>query len=476
MKDRDWRRLLEQMKDGTVVPVIGPRLLLDADGSTPLMRRVAQRLLADYDVDIGHDSLPPFRELNDVATRLRGRLKNPQDLYGDVDSALKRIGMLDDDGRSSGPGGDGVSVPKALRQLAEISDFRLMVTLTPDDMLARALTDAKRNVHEVVHSPRLPTSEVGDLQVTDLADLRRRVGPVELLYLFGKSRPTPLFAIHDEDLLEYAHNIIANGSHAPAKFMGALQQCSLLLIGCNFPDWLSRFILRATRKVRLADSGGRREWFVERLGQEDPFVGFLSQYSPETEVLSSVEPAEFVNELYERWRAQRPPETSRDAEPVVEAPAAADNMLFFISYSRATDQAAAKALHQSLLSLGVAENQIWLDTRTLEPGDKYTRGILDGIRSCRYFLPLVSRAATARDRAFVFREWSEATDQDLEMNRTYLVPLVVDEEYRPESYSEESVATWLERKIDFGHAPGGHPDERTRRTLTSLLREARSRG
>ena len=191
-------------------------------------------------------------------------------------------------------------------------------------------------------------------------------------------------------------------------------------------------------------------------------------------MLTNVEPAEFVNQLYERWSAQRPPD--RPAEPEVEAMAAPDDMLFFISYSRATDQEAARALHQVLISLGVGEDQIWFDTQTLEPGDTYTRGILDGIRSCRYFLPLVSRAATARERAFVFREWSEATDQELEMNRTYLVPLVVDAEYQPESYSEASVATWLERKIDFGHAPGGHPDERTRRTLTSLLREARSRG
>ena len=295
--------------------------------------------------------------------------------------------------------------------------------------------------------------------------------------MFGKSRPTPLFAIHDEDLLEYAHNIIAGGSHAPKKFIGALQECSLLLIGCNFPDWLSRFILRATRKGRLADSVGRREWLVECLGPEDPFVGFLGQYSPETEVLTSVEPAQFVDELYERWNAQNPPEVDRaaTATPAVESVASHDNTLFFISYSRTTDQAAARALHQALISMGVAENQIWFDAQALEPGDTYTRNILDGIRNSRYFLPLVSRAATERERAFVFREWSEATNQDLEMNRTYLVPLVVDPDYRPESYREGSVSTWLDRKIDFGHAPGGQPDERTRRTLTSLLRKRGAR-
>ena len=158
MKDRDWRRLLERMKEGTVVPVIGPRLLVDGEGS-PLTLRVARRLLADYDMDIGDGALPPFRELTEVATRLKGKLRNPQDLYGDVDSALKLVGMLEPGDRGKEPKGEAVAIPKPLQQLGQISDFRVMVTLTPDDMLARALKSAKRAVHEVVHSPRLPTSE-----------------------------------------------------------------------------------------------------------------------------------------------------------------------------------------------------------------------------------------------------------------------------------------------------------------------------
>jgi len=132
MKERDWRRLFEQMKEGTVVPVVGSRLLLEADGTSPLTGRVARRLLADYDVDIGDASLPPFRELNDVATRLKGKLKNPQDLYGDVDSALKGLRA------------EGVAIPQPLRQLAQVTDFRLMVTLTPDDLLSTTRSVRKR--------------------------------------------------------------------------------------------------------------------------------------------------------------------------------------------------------------------------------------------------------------------------------------------------------------------------------------------
>lgn len=45
-----------------------------------------------------------------------------------------------------------------------------------------------------------------------------------------------MFAIHDENILEYVHNIIARGSHAPIKFFSELQQRNLLLIGCTAKD------------------------------------------------------------------------------------------------------------------------------------------------------------------------------------------------------------------------------------------------
>jgi hypothetical protein len=53
----------------------------------------------------------------------------------------------------------------------------------------------------------------------------------------------PFFAIHDEDVLEYAHNLLSCGSNMPLSFLDELGQRNLLLIGCNFPDWLSRFFV-----------------------------------------------------------------------------------------------------------------------------------------------------------------------------------------------------------------------------------------
>ena len=130
---------------------------------------------------------------------------------------------------------------------------------------------------------------------------------------------------------------------------------------------------------------------------------------------------------------------------------------------------------QALKGLGVAENEIWFDRETLEPADLFKQRILDGIRNCRYFLPLISRAATEREKAFVFREWSEATLTLPELNRTYLVPLVVDPENLPDTYRQLSVRAWLDDGINFGHAPEGVPDAMAAEFLKKLVREARAR-
>jgi hypothetical protein len=455
MKESTWSQLLALMERGDVVPVVGARLLLDADGKSSLQARVAERLLIDHEVELPEGGLTPFREVNEAVALLKGTV-DAQDLYYPIFQAM--VDLLK----------QGVKIPRPLQQLAQITDFRLMITLTPDDLLARALVQARRPFSEIVHSPKLPTDQVADLP----PDWDPSLGDVQLLYMFGKAAPGPLFSIHDEDMLEHAHNIIASGSHTPKAFLGALQDRSLLLIGCNFPDWLSRFMLRATRKGRLAVREGRRGWLVEPLARQDPFIGFLGSYSPETSVLSSVDPAQFVDELHRRWLALRTP-TAGEAPVAPAEPPLPETAMFFISYSRTTDLPQAQRLFEALRGLGVGEHEIWFDRKTLEPGDNFRQRILDGIRGCRYFLPVVSHAATRRDEAFVFQEWETATARLPRLSRRFMLPLVVDAQMQPEGYKQLSVQNWVERDINFAHAPEGTPDAHTLATLTKLVQQAR---
>ena len=456
MNDGAWRKLIKQIREGQVVPLVGPQLL---EGTTPgssVQARLARRLLELYDPGADPE-LPPGRELHEAVSRLKPRV-NVQDLYSDAHDAMVEF--------SSEPL---EAAPEAIRQLAAITDFRLLVTLTPDDLLARCLRQ-RIAVNEIVHAPKWGTDDWLDLP----ADWAARRGEVQLLYLFGKASSLPTFALHDEDLLEFAHNVITGGSQVPRRFLDELRRKGLLLIGCNFPDWLGRFLLRVTNVERLSKKD-TRTWIVEPAGADASLGLFLRTYATQTEVVADLAPREFVAELHRRWSAEQPAAAASTRGPAA-VPDVRRGALFFVSYSRRTDRSRAETLVQALLGLGVAENEIWFDTQTIEPGQDFSERILDGIQSCRFFLPLLSEATNAREEAFVFSEWRAANRRRERMNREFLMPIVVDAEYEPERYTAPPVLEWAHDHIDFGHAPEGAPDGRTLKALQRLLRGGRRSG
>lgn len=454
MNERSWDRLLKSIEDGLVVPVLGPQIQIAQGSSDSFQAQVARQLLEFYDSDIGDAPLPPFRELNEVVTRLK-RDHPIQDLYGDIHDAIEKLTSRSE-----------VAIPEPIKQIAAITHFRLFVTLTPDDWLSRSLR-TRCAVNEIVHSPYLPTSEGADLPT----DWLSRQGEVYLLYLFGKSRPAPMFAIHDEDILEYVHNIIARGSHVPVKFFAELQQRNLLLIGCNFPEWLSRFFLRLTNQRRLSDTQRKREWLIEAMKPEEELIFFLKSYSEGTEILSDISPVAFIAELHQRWLARYGAE---DGSVAVQAETIPQNTMFFISYCRAPDFSAATQLVESLKSLGVADNEIWFDKSTIEPGQDFRERILSGIRMSRYFVPIISSAADQLDEKFFRREWHEALDRNKSIQgRTFVVPIIIDQAYDPEQY--QRVPREWKDNLHFGYAPSGLPDEQTNALLKKLIRAERQR-
>jgi hypothetical protein len=459
MKDAAWKRLLDQIRDGFVVPIVGCRLLVDAQGKSGLQAQVARKVLAANGLEVEADALPPFRELNEAVTRLRRN--NPekwQDYYGDVDDALREVAGADD-----------FIVPAPIRDLAEIDGFRLLVTLTPDDLLARSLRKS-RQVNEIVHAPKQTTGWGKDLP----SDWIERRDQVQLLYLLGKSSSTPVFAIHDEDVLEYAHNVISRGSHVPNAFIGELQQRNLLLIGCNFPDWLSRFFLRATRQNRLDLQGDRRrEWLVEPPKPEESLIRFLQSYSKDTQVLSDSEPVDFVTELHQRWMAAY---RAQSGPPIAPTPGSTPGQAkFFISYSRETDLKRAEALFKALIDLGASKEEIWFDGLSIDPGEDLDTRIKRVIDRCRHFLPLLSHAADQREEGYVFKEWNWANARWEMVNREdFIVPIVVDADCNPELYKARQVLKGKWTDVLFGHAPEGVPDHQLSGKLKDLVSQMRS--
>lgn len=460
MDDLKWKRLLGQINDGVVVPVLGSQLLIDPITGGDLQARFAEMVGSRCGIENGAALCRAGLGLSGLVNHL---IRDPQirlqELYEMVNEVVDELTR------------DEASIPKPIQQLAEISSFRLLVTATPDGMLARCLRK-RCSVQEIIHSPNLGVrSGVNDLP----SDWQTRVGETYLLYLFGKCQRLPVFAIHEEDVLEYAHNMIARGSNVPMAFLGELQARNLLFVGCRFPDWLSRFFLRITNKDRLSRERSKREWLIEQLQPGESLTLFLASYSRDTEVLSQMEPGAFVEELNQRWRAEHG--ASPAASGASERNGPPPRTMFFVSYSRRTDLPRAEAVVNALQKLGVSKEEVWFDRDSIEPAQDYQQRILDGIQGCRYFMPLLSSSAGNREEAFVFREWRRANERFKDMNREFVVPMIVDQEYSPERYCVSQAPDWPVRvwkeRLDFGHAPDGQPDARTIARLQILIRAAR---
>src|SRR5262245_52905589 len=465
-----WEELLAQVEAEQVIPVIGPGLLTVATegGEAPLYRALAERLLQKYglaaatgpaaDAAAGDAAvlLRPSHELNDAVCALTNRGRRVQDLYRPVHDLLRAL--------TDGLPAEGL---QPLRDLASVSAFKLFVSTTPDDLLARAI-DVERHggaakTDHIVFAPKLASGTLGDLP-----DVRSS-GYTAVCHLFGRASPSPfVFAIHDEDTLEFVHNLQINGAEAMKRLFSELRQRNLLLVGCNFADWLSRFFIRVSNTQRLGARREKREFLIEQAADDGGLTLFLERFSPSTWLFPG-QAREFVAELARRWRERHPLAPTAHAEEP--APRPRPDAAFFVSYSR-DDLAEARQVFADLQELGA--DVAWFDKSDLKPGDDWSQKIRDAIGGCYVFLPLVSANTEAREEGFFREEWTQASERSRRIQgRTFIVPVVVDRDYTGQAGRYRLVPdTFLE--AHYGHAPAGRLSDELRQALTRLIRERRS--
>jgi hypothetical protein len=356
-----------------------------------------------------------------------------------------------------------------LRQLASIEAFSLYVTTTLDDLLARAIDEVRHGsaakTRQILHVPNLPTDEFRDITDVDLASAQFTA----VLSLFGKARNAQLYAAHDEDILEYVHNLQTRGSNVPERFVAKLRSSDLLVIGCHLPEWLSRFFLRLSSETRLGDDRRpKREFVVADEGNTtDGLVVFLERFSRRSNVFR-YNPQRFVAELARRWRERRPLEAAGIQTPAVQTGAAADTV--FISYTRG-DFTAAQNLRAELQKIGI--DAVWFDHTALRPGDDWSKHIASAIKRCYLFLPLISMQTEKRDEGYFREEWKQAEVRVRQIEgRTFIVPIVIDPGYTGNASAYKLIPDAFPR-AHFGHAPDGVMTDALREQLIVLIREYR---
>ena len=469
-----WADLLAYLDEKQVIPIVGEELLeIDEAGEqVPLYRAVASRLLGRYEmtpypaggtaasVSEGGVVLRPHHELNDAVCALLRAGHRVQDIYRPLNDTLRTV--LSEQERP---------FPLAYSQLAAIRNFDLFVSTTCDDLLVRTINESRfkgaPQTENIEYAPNLSSEKLHDIPEIRPADY------AAVFSIFGKASALPQFAIHDEDILEFVSGLQAGRGYIPDRMMGAVRSRNLLLIGCNFADWLSRFFIRVANQTRLFGDRSKKEFLVDSSSASDGSLTlFLERFSQNTRMFPGTA-KEFVAELHRRWFERHPLQKGGPSEQATLPATRTRRNDIFISYS-STDRQAAQRLVEAIQAVG--GDVVWYDRHDLSAGDDWSASILGAIDRCSLFLPLISSGTEKRTEGFFRLEWDKACERDRRIQgRKFIYPVVVDTAF-PVDTANYSLVPDRFRKYQFGHAPGGAPTDSLREDLVTEIRAMRRVG
>lgn len=452
LSDDVWDDLLNYIEEKRVIPIVGPELLKVETETGPRLLNdwLAEKLAARLNVDLSLLAQPP--SLNDVVCTYLAARGRREEAYTRVRTIMREAAF---------------APPLPLRQLAEITDFNLYVSMTFDPLLEQALNTVRfagaANTDVLAYAP----NRVVDLPV-ERDDLQRPV----IYHLLGRLSASPTYVISDEDMLEFVCAL--QSEHlTPEKLFHALEHSHLLVIGSDFSNWLARLFLRMTKRRRLSDPRDVGEILADSHSVRDVrLVSFLQQVSVRTRLHGSAEA--FVAELHRRWMARRGGASAAAAAPAGAAPVRflpparemPENAVF-ISYAR-EDLPAVQRLKAALEAAGLT---VWFDMDRLEGGDDYDRKIRGNIGRCSFFLPVISATTQRRHEGYFRREWNYAVDRTYGMadGAVFVLPVCIDDTPEAGALVPEKF-----KALHFSRVPGGEPPPEFTRRLQELFNARRA--
>lgn len=135
----------------------------------------------------------------------------------------------------------------------------------------------------------------------------------------------------------------------------------------------------------------------------------------------------------------------------------------FLSYASA-DRAAARLLRDCLAEAGL---EVWLDEEELAGGEAWDAKIRNQIRTCTYFMPVISATTEVRREGYFRREWRLAVERTLDLadDVMFLVPVVIDDTRDAGARVPEKFFT-----VQWLRVPGGEPTAALRELAGRLAR------
>ena len=320
-----------------------------------------------------------------------------------------------------------------LSQFLSITDLNYYInTAVYNNVLENNLTTIRKQTATSINfSINEPFSDCDDLD-------KLRVPFV--FNVFGSLLYTVDPALSEEDMLEYTGYFKEKIKNA-TNIINALKNKNLLFLGCDFPDWMVRFILRLLSNEPMHDWGSKRTIIVvnDMSDVRKKQYEFLKNYDV---VTYDGNTKDFVEELSSRWKQKNP--------------SSVKNKMIFLSYT-VKDKDAVENLKKAIE--GINNVTCWYDNREIVPGDDFKTEIAKNIKSADLFIPLISANSLMHKDGYVQLEWFTAdnvnTFRKIDGNTgKYLMPVVIDDT----NPYDNNVPKYFS-ELSIGKVPAGNPGQ-----------------
>ncbi len=399
LNERDWGRLVETIRRGNCVLILGSDVAVDpADAKlTPLSVRLARQLAG---------ALSPGTPVGDGCDlALVAQLCLEQSDYDRYDLELDVKKFYEPFIEQT---------TDFHRDLAALP-FTLSLITTPDRFLFNALSEPKlgRSPTKVFYNFYKPGQRV---QVP-AGNTRQPT----VYGLFGDLDVPESLVLAETELLDFLVKIVTPSSGLPPAIAGRLAdlQTSFLFIGFGFQRWYTRILLHVlkTQRHRSRSLALEGTAFFDHPDRSQTAVFFEQEHSI---VFRQHSWRDFAAELRQRYQAV---EKKAKATPTPEPPSGAPK-IFLCHDSR--DRDGVEDVEQRLHALGV---DTWRDRQDLRGGEDWGRRIRQVIaKQVDYVLVLETPHMVSRDESYLYEEIDAALERQKRFRpgRPFLIPAILE--------------------------------------------------